>query len=124
MPWGALFLGVAALAAGLVTLLRLDRLPIGLCLFKLLSGLPCPTCGSTRALGRLVRLDLWGALAMNPLFVLGGLGLVVWGAVELVVWSRGQSLELGASPRLARVLRVCVVAAVVLNWAYLIAFER
>ena len=37
------------------------------CIFKSLTGWPCPTCGMTRSLIRLRRLDLVGAFAANPL---------------------------------------------------------
>ena len=67
LPLGAVFGTIGALGAAAVGLLGLDRLPFSVCLFKALTGLPCPTCGSTRALGRLVHFDLAGALAMNPL---------------------------------------------------------
>jgi hypothetical protein len=118
------FLGIGALAAGLVVLLGLDRLPIAICVFKQLTGLPCPSCGSTRALGRLAHLDVWGALSLNPLFVVAGLGLLAWGVAELVLWTRGRTLDFEASPGVARLLRIAVVAALALNWAYLIAFNR
>ena len=38
-----------------------------LCLFKAVTGLPCPGCGMTRAFLALGRLDLAGACAQNPL---------------------------------------------------------
>jgi len=40
-----------------------------LCPMHGLIGLPCPSCGLTRAFCRLVRLDLWGALSYHALSV-------------------------------------------------------
>ena len=74
----------ASSAALAVALLHLDRLPFALCVFRGLTGLPCPTCGSTRAVGRLAALDLAGALAMNPLTTLAAAGVVGWAVADLV----------------------------------------
>ncbi|MFN4284793.1 MAG: DUF2752 domain-containing protein [Lacibacter sp.] len=40
-----------------------------LCLFKNTTGLPCPSCGTTRALTLLLQGNVIGALEMNPLAV-------------------------------------------------------
>jgi Protein of unknown function (DUF2752) len=40
-----------------------------LCITRGVTGLPCPGCGLTRAMGALARLDLPGALAFNMLCV-------------------------------------------------------
>ncbi len=37
------------------------------CVFQTLTGLPCPTCGSTRSITFLSRGDFLSALTMNPL---------------------------------------------------------
>jgi hypothetical protein len=42
------------------------------CLFRLVLGQDCWGCGTLRALAALLRLDLSGALALNPLSPLGG----------------------------------------------------
>ena len=44
----------------------LHPLPIDLCAFRMLTGLPCPTCGLTRALVRAIQGDFAGSLAMHP----------------------------------------------------------
>jgi hypothetical protein len=117
--------GACALAAtAAVGLLHLDRLPFSLCVFKAVSGLPCLTCGTTRALGRLVRLDLVGALAMNPLATVGVLALVPWALADLALLPWGRAVSLDLSPAGARRARVTVVAVLVLNWAWLVAVGR
>jgi len=120
-----LALGLCAAAAiAVVGLFPLDRLPFSVCLFKAVTGLPCLTCGTTRALGRLVRLDLAGALAMNPLTTLGIFGLVPWALADLALLPWGRAVSLDLSPGAARVARITVVAAALANWAWLVVAGR
>lgn len=123
-PLGAIFGGIGLLGGFAVSLLGLDRLPFAVCLFKSLSGLPCPTCGSTRAVARLFAHDPAGALAMNPLTTLGALAVAAWALADLVLLPRGRALSVELEPRLASLVRVGVIVAVLLNWAYLLAAGR
>jgi len=123
-PLGAILAGIGVLAAIAVGLLHLDALPFTVCVFKLTTGLPCMTCGSTRALGRLVHGDLHGAWLMNPLATAGALGLVPWAAADLLLMMRGRALAVELGPAAARAARVAVVAAALANWAYLVAAGR
>jgi hypothetical protein len=91
---------------------------------KVLTGLPCPTCGSTRALGRLFALDMAGAFAMNPLTALAALTLGAWAVADLVLLPRRRALGLEVAPHTGSLLRVAAVAAIALNWAYLLASGR
>lgn len=124
LPLGAIFgsIGVAATAA--VGLLHLDHLGFPVCVFKVVTGVPCPACGSTRALGRLFDLDLPGALAMNPLMTAGALLLVPWAVVDLVLLTRGRALDAEIAPSVGLVLRIAAVVAVFANWAWLVASGR
>jgi uncharacterized protein DUF2752 len=124
LPLGAILTGIGVLAAAAVGLLHLDALPITVCFFKLVTGLPCATCGSTRALGRLFHGDLAGALAMNPLATAGMLALLPWAAADLMLLTRGKAFGLELGPSAARVARVAAVVAVFVNWAYLVAAGR
>lgn len=112
-------------AGGLViTRAGLDRIPIGLCPLKSATGWPCMTCGSTRALGRLFALDLTGALSLNPLVALSALAVVLWGLVDAVLRVRGRALPLVLSGARLRIVGAVLGAAVLLNWAYLVAAGR
>jgi hypothetical protein len=118
---------LAAVGAGLlgmgvlVALFHLDHLPITFCTFKRLTGHPCMTCGSTRALGRLIVGDVPGALRVNPLSTVAMLGLVAFVPVDLALLARGRSLVLDTSPRERRWLFVVGGLLLLVNWAYLIA---
>jgi hypothetical protein len=123
-PLGLIFGSIGALGVVVVGLLHLDRLKLPLCYVKALTGLPCPTCGSTRAAGRLFELDLAGAFAMNPLATLAACAIVAWAASDVVMLPRRRALGIEVAPRTATALRIGVVAAVLLNWAYLLAAGR
>jgi hypothetical protein len=124
LPLGAIFAALGTLGAVGVGLLQLDRLPFTLCVFKHVTGLPCPTCGSTRAMGRLFALDPAGALAMNPLITAAALLLLPWAAADLLLLTRGRALDVEVSGPAARALRVLALLALLLNWAFLLAAGR
>jgi hypothetical protein len=123
-PLGAIFGGIGLLHAAAVGLLRLDRIPLTLCVFKGLTGLPCPTCGSTRALGRLFALDFAGALAMNPFTTLVAALVSAWALADLALLSRGRALALELGKPLGIALRVGALVLFLANWIYLIAAGR
>jgi Protein of unknown function (DUF2752) len=113
----------ASLAAlgGLVALFHLDHLSFSFCAFKTATGFPCLTCGTTRALGRLIHLDVRGALTVNPLATVVLLALFMLGLVDAALMARGRSLTLQASPLERRGLIILLALAAIVNWAYLIA---
>jgi hypothetical protein len=129
VPRGALPLGLVLAAAGagakLMTMLAgVLGHAASVCLFKLTTGCPCMTCGGTRALNRLLELDLAGAIAMNPLATLAILGLVPWAAADALLLLRGRALAVDVSEGLASILRPLVVLVVFMNWGYLVAVGR
>lgn len=38
----------------------------GVCLFRSITTIPCPSCGSTRSVLSLMEGDIWGAILWNP----------------------------------------------------------
>ncbi len=123
-PLGAAIAGGALLAGLLVRLLHLDRLPISLCTFRTVTGIPCMGCGGTRAVGALARLDLSGALAMHPLVTLLALGIALWGLVDLVLLVRRRALVFQLTARDVWLLTWTVLGLGLVNWAYLIVRGR
>ncbi len=113
-----------AVCAGLAVLFRPLFLAVaGLmppCAWRAWTGLPCPGCGTTRAIVRLLHADLAGALALNPLaacataaFLLGGFVAPVWlacGGQRPALTTRGRPVWIAA-----------FALAFVANWAWLYA---
>lgn len=124
LPLGAVLAAIGVAAALAVAVFHLDRLPFSICVFKAVTGWPCLTCGSTRALGRVCAGDLRGAFAMNPLATLLAAGLVPWGLADAALMLRGSALGVELSPRLGLPARAAALSALLGNWAYLIAAGR
>ena len=116
--WGSVLAASALIAAGWL----ISGMPTPLCPLHALTGVPCPTCGMTRAVTSLIHGDLVGALIWNPLatFVLAGTALYVLYAAVVVI---------GKLPRLrwtqptrsdSRWIRITVILLISANWAYLL----
>lgn len=101
-PWGDRFrpmieqacrpavLGVIGLGTG--ALLPPDWVLHGpqLCVFKMMSGMPCPGCGLTRAVVLLMHGDLSGSLFFHPLAIFLVLAGLVVAAVDGYAWWRAH----------------------------------
>jgi len=90
-----------------------------LCPLLALTGIPCPTCGGTRALTALAAGDPMGALAWNPAVALGGIAAAAWIPIGLLVL-----VGVVAAPRIPTHLPTATRWAVALligaNWVYLL----
>jgi hypothetical protein len=120
-PLGAIFGGVLLLGAGLAGVWLRFGLPRPVCLLHEWTGIPCPTCGSTRLVESLLAGDLGAALAHNPLVFLVLAGTGIWAVVSAAYWLlRRRPPELVLDPREKLALRVAVVLAVLAGWLYLL----
>lgn len=112
----------AAAAAGVAALkLLAPYVALPPCLFRTLTGWPCPSCGGTRCVLALASLDLPAAAAGNPLVLLAAVGLMaatLLHAAERLL----QRPLLSPEPLLHRpaLVRGVAVGMVLANWAYLI----
>ncbi len=74
---GLIFGGIALLALVAIRLLPVLP-PAPACAFRSLTGFPCPTCGSTRAMVFLSGGDIFSAFLMNPLITAAVLFAVLY----------------------------------------------
>lgn len=107
----------AAIALGTIAafVLCAHWMGIVVCPLRRFVGIPCPTCGSTRAVLRLVRGDFAGAFALQPLVT----GLLLSFPIFLLVGCR-WGLRLPRTAWGRGLLYGGVVCAVALNWAYVL----
>jgi hypothetical protein len=66
----------------------------GFCIFRNLTGLPCPGCGGLRAVNDLAHGQVGAALASNAWAVLSVAGLAAWWAAWLAARLRGAAAPL------------------------------
>jgi hypothetical protein len=91
------------------------------CVFKGLTGIPCPTCGSTRSVVYLAHGDVLSALAMNPLttvFLLASIGYFFASLVSVALDLPRINFILADNEK--NVLRAGVVILLLAHWAYLV----
>ena len=90
------------------------------CTFKSLTGIACPTCGTTRAAMALARFDVVTAMTHYPLPTVGWIvflgGGLTAAAMTLIGWTPPE-----IPSRLPGWARAAVVAALLVNWVYAIA---
>jgi hypothetical protein len=113
--------GLAVLACAVTRLSGLDHAGLSFCYFKALTGHACLTCGATRALGHLSRFDLPSALAIQPLVTAGTLGLMIWGALDALLFLASKRTVVRVEGRSLRVVAFAGVTLAILNWMYLLA---
>lgn len=104
---------------------RLVRLLASLlppCPVRAVLDLPCPSCGTTRAIILLLEGRCGDAFLMNPLVIGGGVLFLGYLIAGWAVYVRtGQFPEPRWTPGRLSILRWAIGVAVVVNWAWLYA---
>jgi hypothetical protein len=114
----ALFFGCLA-SSGIAWMIISWHIPLPPCGMRLLLGLPCPLCGSTRALAALANLDLTLAFRLNPFTTAFVFGSALWLLLSFLFPYFASKPT--APVRKVRLLSLpwLGVALLVANWIYL-----
>lgn len=114
---------VVLLASGVMGAVWLKfQLPVPLCPLRTLTGIPCLTCGGTRAARHLLHGEFGAAFLQSPLvtgvILLGGLFILYAAGVLLFRMPRLRIVSV--SDREAWVLRAAALSLLLAGWLYLI----
>ena len=119
------WLSVSLVSLGMAVAWLTLGLPWPLCVFHQLTGLPCLTCGMTRCGIEFFHGHLLAALKWNPLVfaVLRGVIAVDLYALAAIAF-RGPRLRILFRQSEKKYARGLLVAALALNWFYLLSHWR
>lgn len=112
----ALLVTWAALV-GVFILLKPAGSDATLCVFRNVTGAPCPACGSSRAALAAVRGRPLDAFMLNPFITVAGVALAAW-LIARVGFRRRIEIDLG--PRQTILAWIAVAVLFGANWAYVI----
>ncbi len=123
MP-GQIELGIIYGAIAIIALCVVWLLPVlslaPSCAFKMLTGIPCPTCGSTRSMVYLANGDVLAAFMMNPLMTASFLISILfflYGIITLLL--NLPRIKFLLTKKEGATARFCAVALLIVQWIYL-----
>jgi len=99
----------------------------GICIFKTITHLPCPSCGATRAILLLLGGDVRGSLLLNPLGAVLFFALAVipvWLLIDTFLGQESLHLRYTEMESLLREkswISIPLIVLVVVNWFWNIA---
>jgi Protein of unknown function (DUF2752) len=118
LVWLSVSSGGLALGAAWFAL----KLPWPICLFHVVTGRPCLTCGATRSAIAFFHAHFLAALEWNPLafFCYCALSLFNFYAFVTIVMRTPRLRVAQVTPFERKFVRGSVIALLALNWAYLL----
>ena len=120
-----IWLSVSLLSLSVAAVWLALGLPWPICVFHQLTGLPCVTCGMTRCAIQFFHGHFFAALKWNPLvfaFLCGVLAYDLYAFATLAM--RGPRLRIAFGQAEKKYARGVIVAALALNWFYLLSHWR
>ena len=120
---GLCLAGYTWLAYNVFTIASEAAPSVDACFIKQVSGIPCPSCGTTRSILALLSGDIANALWLNPLGLLAAVALItipIWAFYDLVLRkSTLMRFYVKAESFIRRpVVAIPLILLVVLNWIW------
>lgn len=123
IPFGLIYGSIALLSLLVVQAIPLSAL-LPVCTFKAVTGIPCPTCGTTRLLTMLAQGNLADAFCLNPAVALTILSALLLFLHDTAVLFSSSRLAFAVSLEEAKWVRTASFIALLVNWSYLIIAHR
>jgi hypothetical protein len=94
------------------------------CVFKGLTGIPCPTCGTTRSLVYLSQGDITTAFTMNPLTALGFIAAVLYFFYSVITLLFNlPKMSFILTNREKKNVPTTAIVLLIVQWVYLIFMQ-
>ena len=120
-----LWLGVSLAGFFAAAIWRAAGMPWPNCFFHSVTGLPCLTCGATRASVAFFHGDFFTAWNWNPLVFLALCGIALFDAYAAVVLvMRAPRLRFDLSRFDGRMIRLVAICLLALSWIYSLGHWR
>ena len=94
---------------------------LGTCAVKIMAGLPCLTCGSTRATMLLFDGHILDAISFQPMMMFIYVLVAFWGSISLWAFLRRKRVRIKLTDREDFVLKALLVGIPISNWFYLVS---
>ncbi len=114
-----ILLGVWIVLLALAQWVRPAHFEESLCMFRNVTGTPCPTCGTTRAVMAALDGRVVDAIVLNPLVAAAAVAAGAW----LLLRVLGRRLAVDLTPRHRAALWTLAGVLAAANWIWVIARE-
>jgi hypothetical protein len=90
------------------------------CTFQQITGLPCPSCGATRAGIFLGNFELLNSILENPLYFILYIALFLYGTNSFIGAVFGKNIHIQFQKLSRKIIYFIIITAIGANWLYLI----